>query len=229
MYKVKEIFFSLQGEGTFIGHPAVFVRLSGCNLECEFCDTPFDGGEEMDLFRITDTIKACCSLRYISPNGLPCVLTGGEPLLQLDLPLIEAISGLGMKLHLETNGSVEAVSSFRDRVRKWEAAFSTFEEIAVSPKEARIDMGLMKFANTLKVLIPLPVGVSDSYVGDLISGGSERLTSLVAQPQTPAGGFLGWEWKNNVSEAFSFSLQRKRFFNELWKVVPQTHVLMRIR
>jgi organic radical activating enzyme len=207
----------------------VFVRFSGCNLDCEFCDTPFDGGEEMDLFRIVDTIKACCALRYVPYHRLICVFTGGEPLLQLDLPLIEAIAGLGMKLHIETNGSVDAVSSFRDRVRKWEAAFLLFEEITVSPKTATIDMGLIKFATTLKVLIPLPVGIFDSHVGFMISGATDRLCSLVAQPQTPAGGFLGWEWKNNVSEAFTFALQRKRFFNELWKVVPQTHVLMRIR
>ena len=99
MYKVNEIFYSLQGEGRWSGRPAVFVRMSGCNLKCPFCDTDFKGYKEMSA---EDILAACLE------KGGDCrfiVLTGGEPTLQVDAELIHLLHQQGYYLSMETNGT----------------------------------------------------------------------------------------------------------------------------
>jgi len=99
--KVNEIFYSIQGEGTLVGVPSIFLRLTGCNLRCSFCDTTYayEQGTEMSIQEILDEInKFACT--YVC-------LTGGEPLLQKDAPkLIEHLLQKNYKICLETNGSI---------------------------------------------------------------------------------------------------------------------------
>lgn len=99
-YKVNEIFYSLQGEGYYTGTPAVFLRLSGCNRRCPFCDTDHAAGTAMTASDITAACAAYPS-RHI-------VVTGGEPLLQLDDVLVRALKGAGFYIQIETNGSLPA-------------------------------------------------------------------------------------------------------------------------
>ena len=96
-YKINEIFYSLQGEGFFTGTAAVFLRFSGCNRRCEFCDTEFESGKNMTAEEIVDEIS-----RYQSRH---LVITGGEPTLQLDSDLIRAIKAARFFIQIETNGS----------------------------------------------------------------------------------------------------------------------------
>jgi len=121
-YAVKEIFLTLQGEGGQAGRPAVFCRFSGCNLwsgreqdrgdaACNFCDTDFvgmdgpGGGRFADAAALADAIEA----KWIGgPADRLVVCTGGEPLLQLDAALIEALHARGFSIALETNGTLEA-------------------------------------------------------------------------------------------------------------------------
>ena len=102
MYRVNEIFHSLQGEGINAGRAAVFIRLSGCNLKCPFCDTDFKEYKEMS---VEDIITAIYEVLGENPLCRLCVITGGEPTLQLEHSLIEAIHQEGMQIALETNGT----------------------------------------------------------------------------------------------------------------------------
>jgi 7-carboxy-7-deazaguanine synthase len=106
--KVNEIFFSIQGESSYAGWPCVFIRLTGCNLRCTYCDTvyAYEEGKDKTITEILDEIKK-----------FPCTLieiTGGEPLLQSDTPmLVETLLEKNYRVLLETNGSlaINAVSN----------------------------------------------------------------------------------------------------------------------
>jgi 7-carboxy-7-deazaguanine synthase len=119
-YSVKEIFYTLQGEGLRAGRPAVFCRFAGCNLwtgreedrasaVCRFCDTDFVGTDGTLGGKFTTAQKLAALLKAQWPTGQPnqyVVLTGGEPLLQVDTALIDALHALGFQIAVETNGTV---------------------------------------------------------------------------------------------------------------------------
>lgn len=120
-YAVKEIFYTLQGEGANAGKPAVFCRFAGCNLwsgreedrsraVCQFCDTDFVGtdGTGGGRFASSDDLADAVALLWPNPHeGQPlAVCTGGEPLLQLDAALIDAFHARGFAVAVETNGTV---------------------------------------------------------------------------------------------------------------------------
>jgi 7-carboxy-7-deazaguanine synthase len=111
-YSIKEIFYSLQGEGMNTGRAAVFVRFSGCNLACPFCDTDFSGtdgpgGGMYDRpFDIITAMRACVD--SLARDGIPrlAVMTGGEPALQVDGALIRELHNSSWEVAIETNGTL---------------------------------------------------------------------------------------------------------------------------
>ena len=120
-YQVKEIFLTLQGEGMQAGRRAVFLRFSGCNLwtgreadragaVCTFCDTDFVGvdGPGGGKFTTAATLADAVAAKWTSEGARLVVCTGGEPLLQLDAPLIDALHARGFKIAIETNGTLAA-------------------------------------------------------------------------------------------------------------------------
>ena len=123
-YAVKEIFYTLQGEGTHTGRPAVFCRFSGCNLWsgresdrvsaiCKFCDTAFVGvdGDGGGQFASVEDLAEAIAKRWPinSEADRFVVFTGGEPLLQLDDQLVTACHQRGFEVAVETNGTIEAI------------------------------------------------------------------------------------------------------------------------
>lgn len=120
MYQVKEIFYTLQGEGANAGTPAVFCRFAGCNLwsgreedragaKCRFCDTDFVGtdGPGGGKFETADALARACRAAVTASYGpAMVVLTGGEPMLQVDQDLIDALHGRGFSIAIETNGTL---------------------------------------------------------------------------------------------------------------------------
>ena len=121
-YAVKEIFLTLQGEGGQAGRPAVFCRFAGCNLwsgreqdrakaVCNFCDTDFVGvdGPGGGRFTDADALAAAVEAAWTGgPSDRLTVLTGGEPLLQVDAALVDALHARGFAIALETNGTLVA-------------------------------------------------------------------------------------------------------------------------
>ncbi len=154
-YRVKEIFPTLQGEGAHAGRAAVFLRFAGCNLwsgrlddraaaVCRFCDTDFSGtdGAHGGDYPDAATLSGVVASLWIGRGGRPyVVVTGGEPLLQLDAALIEALHGRGFEIAIETNGTL--------------AAPKGIDWICVSPKAGA--RWVQKSGNELKLVWPQPI------------------------------------------------------------------------
>lgn len=132
MYPVNEIFYSLQGEGRWTGRPAVFVRFSGCNLRCPFCDTDHGHFQEMDVQSIIAEVENYAA-DYV-------VLTGGEPSMYTDIQLVEMLHSCGKVVGIETNGTRELPEDI-----DW---------ITLSPKDCYVDNSkvVLKYADEIKIV-----------------------------------------------------------------------------
>ena len=136
-YKVNEIFKSIQGEGVHAGQVVVFVRLSGCNLNCEFCDTKHEDFTEMTGEDITSEVN-----RIAGNDSVPVVFTGGEPMMQLRY---EDELCNGRTRRIETNSSIPI------KPPPW------IEWVTSSPKRERDGTFAIDFANEIKILFPSEV------------------------------------------------------------------------
>ena len=209
MYTVKEIFYTLQGEGANAGRPAVFCRFAGCNLWsgreadrataiCDFCDTDFVGvGPDGGKFASADTLAEAVASRWPTPDPSRrfVVCTGGEPLLQLDVAAIEALHARGFAVAVETNGTQQPPPGL-----DW---------ICVSPK-ARAPL-VLRHGNELKLVFPQP---------DLDPASLEHLdfSEFFLQPMD------GPELAENTREAMAFCLEHPR-----WRLSVQLHKQLAIR
>lgn len=194
-YKVKEIFGpTLQGEGSQAGTVVMFLRMTGCNRWsgraddkadsiCSFCDTDFLGGEMKTAGQIV------VQLNYLSLGVKHVVISGGEPLLQVDAALVKELITAGYKVHLETNGSIKIDDSFAN----------LFHHITVSPKQPFSETKL-QWAHDLKILYP--------WIGDGISPegfSTFRCAHRFIQPQ--------WQdvVRSNQAQAVNEVLQRPNY------------------
>lgn len=140
--RIVEIFYSLQGEGFFTGTPAIFIRFSGCNLKCPFCDTEHQIYKEYTEQEVIDIVS-----KY---QAKLVVITGGEPTLQLTSSLVDKLHSVGKFVAIETNGTREIPNNI-----DW---------ITVSPKQQFVGMpGLLhiKKANEVKVVFDNKHDIND--------------------------------------------------------------------
>lgn len=206
-YKVKEAFYTLQGEGAQAGRAAVFLRFTGCNLwsgreedrhdaVCKFCDTDFIGTDGTNGGRYSQT--ECADLiRSLWPGGgRPYVVcTGGEPLLQLDEPLIAALQARGFEVAVETNGTLPVPAAI-----DW---------VCVSPK-ANADLVVAE-GHELKLVYPQTEAAAQP----------ERFVHLnfehfFLQPKDEAG-------QDNTPATVAYCMAHPQ-----WRVSLQTHKIMGI-
>ena len=210
-YAVKEIFYTLQGEGANTGRPAVFCRFTGCNLwtgreedrakaVCQFCDTDFVGtdGTGGGKFPSPDALADAVARTWAGPTGTrvkPLVVcTGGEPLLQLDEPLIEAFHARGFEVAVETNGTCEAPPGI-----DW---------ICVSPK-AGSELKL-KAGHELKLVYPQAGAEPERFVG-------LAFENFYLQPMD------GADRVKNTDAVVRYCLEHPQ-----WRLSLQTHKLLGI-
>ena len=208
-YAVKEIYYTLQGEGAQTGRAAVFLRFAGCNLwsglerdraraVCKFCDTDFVGvdGPGGGKFADADALASAVSSRW--PRDLRArpyvVCTGGEPLLQLDEPLIAALHAKGFEVAIETNGTL-----LPPRGIDW---------ICVSPK-ADAEFNL-KQGQELKLVYPQANGEPEKFAGLLFD-------HFFLQPMD------GPDREANTKLATDYCLAHPQ-----WRLSLQTHKLIGI-
>ena len=209
MYTVKEIFYTLQGEGANTGRPAVFCRFAGCNLwtgresdrataVCDFCDTDFvgvgaDGGKFATANELADAVASRWPTGQLTRRFVVC--TGGEPLLQLDAAAVDAFHARGFEVAVETNGTQEPPPGV-----DW---------ICVSPK-ARAPLVLRR-GNELKLVYPQP-GLDPASLERL------EFDEFFLQPMD------GPERDENTRKAVAYCLAHPR-----WRLSVQTHKGLGIR
>jgi 7-carboxy-7-deazaguanine synthase len=187
LLQLAEIFYSVQGEGTWTGTPAVFVRLAGCNLSCAFCDTDYS----LKFIASVDEVVA-----RVRAEGGDCpmvILTGGEPLAQAGTPaLIDALRADGRRVHIESNGTMP--TELPDDV--W---------LTVSPKERLAPM-MAQRANEAKLIVD--GRVPEEWVAEF-----PHTTRIFLQPEgnKPANVALAIEAAKRAPSRLRLSLQTHKF------------------
>lgn len=203
-YSVKEVYYTLQGEGGQSGRAAVFCRFAGCNLwsgreadraqaTCQFCDTDFIGTDGPGGGKFDSPAALASHIAQQWPSGQPgsplVVCTGGEPLLQLDEPLIEALHALGFEVAVETNGTQPAPAGL-----DW---------ICVSPKaDAPL---VLTHGHELKLVYPQPMALPERFA-------AMNFGLFYLQPMD------GLEQRRNTRLAIDYCLAHPQ-----WRLSVQTH------
>ena len=209
MYSIKEIFYTLQGEGARAGRPAVFCRFSGCNLwnglesgrneaVCKFCDTDFVGTDGTFGGKYKDPEELATLINDQWPKGYEfkyVVLTGGEPLLQVDVNLIDALHKKGFEIAVETNGTIKAPEGI-----DW---------ICVSPKSNSII--LQTTGHELKLVFP-QIEVNPS------SFEHKNFKNFYLQPMD------GPNLQKNTFKAIDYCKK-----NPIWRLSIQSHKILGIQ
>jgi 7-carboxy-7-deazaguanine synthase len=213
-YKVKEMFYTLQGEGAHAGRPAVFCRFTGCNLWtgrekdrpkaiCQFCDTDFVGtdGEGGGVFEDAKSLANAIRGKWgnIHPRVKPYVVcTGGEPLLQIDNEFIDALHEEGFEIAVETNGTIEVPQGI-----DW---------ICMSPKAG--SETIVTKGNELKLVFPQQGAEPEKYE-------EFSFENFYLQPM--------WDLKDEkITERNTQLTLKYCLANPQWKMSIQTHKILGI-
>ncbi len=208
-YSVKEMYYTLQGEGVHTGRPAVFLRFAGCNLwsgreqdrataVCKFCDTQFVGTDGINGGKFKNEEALASAVANLWPatesSNRYVVCTGGEPLLQLDTALIDALHERGFEIGVETNGTI--------------AAPAGIDWICVSPKSTA--PLVQKRGNELKLVYPQTDAQPEQFA-------ELEFEHFMLQPMD------GEEIASNTQATLRYCLENPR-----WRLSLQTHKILGI-
>jgi len=193
-YGVNEIFCSLQGEGQHTGMAAVFVRFAGCNLKCDFCDTDFRKNRWLSQQEIVNAVE-----QFGTPH---VILTGGEPAMQVDEKLVDALHQAGKMVFMETNGTLPIPKGI-----DW---------VTCSPKCARLEALRIDHVNEIKIV----------YTGQRMESYNAmiehyRPTSLRLQPCDTG---LAQRNAELTQGAIDYVIEHPQ-----WRLSLQTHKLINIK
>jgi organic radical activating enzyme len=224
---IVEIFSSIQGEGLFIGRRQIFIRFAGCNLSCNYCDTPeSQKSSHGNFLSVEDVIRKIDNLK--TPDIHSISFTGGEPLLYTDF-INKIIEKTDLNIFLETNGTLP------DKIRKLEKIDFVSLDLKI-PEHFDNDFDNEIFENELKTLKILIECNSNIYCKLVVLPSTELNTiekvakrianesnniSLVIQPVSPIE-----QWQNNINKLFDFSKIAGKYVDVL--VIPQTHKFLKI-
>ncbi|MEI8175280.1 MAG: 7-carboxy-7-deazaguanine synthase QueE [Candidatus Omnitrophota bacterium] len=225
--KITEIFSSIQGEGLYVGEPQIFVRFSGCNLDCAFCDTVKKGGKEhgvVEILNAVDLLSGADAARTV-------VLTGGEPLLAVDFlrQLLPQLKKRHYRIYLETNGMLPG---------NLEKVLAMVDIIAMDIKLPSAQRGkgfwtlhraFLNLAKSRKVFVK--VVVTDATTEDEIGKASALINDidfripLVLQPVTPANRIRK---KVPAARLLRFQSAAKKILHDV-RIIPQVHKQLGMR
>lgn len=180
-------FYTLQGEGPFAGHPAVFIRLHGCNLRCWFCDTNFSDPEdpEIHMIRLSRIAYDECMFSHTHGRTNLIVLTGGEPFVQNIYPLCLELLKMGIKVQIETAGSLW----IDDMEKLFGTVWGPGMHMVCSPKTPNIHPKIKEYATAFKYVIGSDTQIEgqDILASTQIKNGTPR---PLAAPRKDAPCFL---------------------------------------
>lgn len=209
---VQEIFSTLQGEGVRAGTPSIFIRLAGCNLTCEFCDTEFESAFEstVNCMTVTHIVTIINRMSVQFPGCNNVVITGGEPFRQNFIPMASKLIALGFTVEIETAGTI------------WMDDFELIAQhchVTVSPKTQKINKHIERVAAAYKYI----VGAHNAPTGEHLVPLTETLKPLplpkfnqqiFIQPMDDANEAIA---KRNIKTAIELIKQTG------WRLSVQTH------
>lgn len=207
-YRINEMFYSLKGEGVWLGEPMLFIRFAGCNLSCPFCDTPDRVSMILTPTQIQDRLEE------LNPKCERVVITGGEPMLQDPEDLIGEMTRA--HLHLETNGTLEG-------------RYDLFDHVCLSPKTLLCDPECVALAAEIKFLVGEPGWMEfidqfrERYHREI---NADLLVMPLAKGQREEGFMKSWQdlSEENTHKAIKYCLDNPEF-----RFTPQLHKYLGIQ
>jgi organic radical activating enzyme len=203
---VNEIFYSIQGEGYWIGTPMVFVRFAGCNLRCPWCDTKYalSGGHLMGIGEILEAIRTVANHQIV-----PVCLTGGEPSIQKIDVLISVLHTAGYRVHMESNGTTPP------------EGYGAIDWLTISPKlydgiPTQPNEDAVRYANEIKVVLDSEEACEWAQAFEDIPADIGRYRALYVQPES---------MRPEMMELCVRFVKE----NPKWRVSPQLHKILNVR
>ncbi|OGI08029.1 MAG: hypothetical protein A2Y40_09840 [Candidatus Margulisbacteria bacterium GWF2_35_9] len=214
--RISEIFSSIQGEGIYVGYRQIFIRFSGCNISCAYCDEENHEGKEYSIDSVVAEVKKLNKNYHHSIS-----ITGGEPLLQIN-DLLTLLPKLTLPIYLETNSTLPAyLKEIKDLVSIFSLDLKPeyFKEFLESLEMVKDEDAFIKY-----VLLPSQQVMDYKHMIEELSMVSKDVPFII-QPVTPTKQIKHFPDSNEIISAYTIA---KKYLNDV-RVIPQTHKIMNLK